>query len=123
MYRSFLHQMHTAISSSAQHVPVTIPLQPASSRRNLWDTIHPITYHVTRNYGICSKLPINTSQGVLMTVAAVDVVKAEFDTWKGAELKSISFTSDMTCADNLAYRNGMRSSSGLPASNSFTECL
>ena len=40
--------------------------------------------------------------------SAIDVIMAEFDTWKGAQMKSIAFTDDKTCEDNVAYCNELR---------------
>lgn len=40
--------------------------------------------------------------------AAIQVIMAEFDTWTGAEMKSIAFTDDKTCEDNVAYCNDLR---------------
>lgn len=37
--------------------------------------------------------------------AAIDAIMAEFNTWKGAEMKSVAFTDDATCKDSIAYVN------------------
>ena len=46
--------------------------------------------------------------------AAVKVVMAEFDTWKGCTMKSISFTDDKTCADDVAYCNELKKDKSAP---------
>ena len=40
--------------------------------------------------------------------AAIQTIMAEFDTWKGCTMKSISYAGDQASADNLAYCNEMR---------------
>lgn len=40
--------------------------------------------------------------------AAVDAIMAEFNTWKGAQMKKLAFTDDATCEDNVAYVNELR---------------
>ena len=37
--------------------------------------------------------------------AAIDVIMAEFNTWKGATMKSIAFTDDTTCKESVDYVN------------------
>ncbi|MBP3893950.1 MAG: hypothetical protein J6D34_07925 [Atopobiaceae bacterium] len=40
--------------------------------------------------------------------AAIQTIMAEFDTWKGCTMKSVTFAGDQECADNLAYCNELR---------------
>lgn len=51
--------------------------------------------------------------------AAIQTIMAEFDTWKGCTMKSITFAGDQECTDNLAYSNELRDA-GTPE---FTEAI
>ena len=43
---------------------------------------------------------------------AVETVMSEFGTWKGATMKSVSFTDDETCKNDIAYLNDLRQGNG-----------
>lgn len=46
--------------------------------------------------------------------AAVQVIMAEFGTWKGCAMQDITFTTDDTCTSDVAYCNELRAE-GTPA--------
>ena len=54
--------------------------------------------------------------------AAIQLIRQEFDTWKGCELHSIRYLSDDSCNDkNLSWMNELAAARGQDAT--FTQCI
>ena len=54
--------------------------------------------------------------------AAIEIIKAEFSTWKGCELHSITYCGDDTCNErNVAYVNQLREANNVE--EVLTQCI
>lgn len=76
--------------------------------------------------GCKSQVTIDYGTSTLYTKAdmdeAIQLIRQEFDTWKGCELHSIRYTSDENCNDkNLSWMNELAAARGQDAT--FTQCI